>query len=252
MKSIEQQLKEYGSAASVAPDKDHLLLTARRSKRIYFENAKMGTCSYFEFLYQQSKFIQKRWWVLQFVILFLLYWLVHEEQEINDLVQRAMGVLAPVFVIMLVPELNKNRRQGSMEIEGAAFYSLRQIYAARMLFFAVSDGLLLSIFSTMVIFTTDLGAKEMLLQFFLPMIITCCICFRTLCSRLASSEYLAVSLSMLMSAVWLFLLQDPIYSAISFPAWIAVCCFTALYLIYVIRKMINECENYWEASATWN
>lgn len=57
-----------------------------------------------------------------------------------------MGTLAPLFVVLVLPELWKNRSSGALEIECTAYYSLRQIYAARMVLFGLVDLALLTLF----------------------------------------------------------------------------------------------------------
>ena len=115
---------------------------------------------------------------------------------------------APLLVIMIVPELWKNRGSMSMEIEGSAYYSLRQVYSARLTVFAFADGILLTLFSVFAFATTRIEAEEMMVQFMLPMIVTCCICLRMLCSRFVSSEYMAVFLSLLWTGFWLVVVID--------------------------------------------
>lgn len=61
-------------------------------------------------------------------------------------VWRGMGISASVFVIIMISELWKNRSCHSMEIEQAAYYSLRQIYVARMVLFGLVDVFLLIAF----------------------------------------------------------------------------------------------------------
>ena len=53
-------------------------------------------------------------------------------------IQRSMGVIASLFVILIIPELWKNRTFQCMEIEASSYYSLRQVYAARMLLFGMA------------------------------------------------------------------------------------------------------------------
>lgn len=80
--------------------------------------------SYFEFLYEQSKFIKKRWWFLQgTVLLFLWIWLGRCTTDLKD-TMRLLGIFATLFVILIVPEIWKNRRNGAIEIEQASYYTL--------------------------------------------------------------------------------------------------------------------------------
>lgn len=85
-----------------------------------------------------------------------------------------VGALAPLFAILLIPELWRNRHSASMEIEGAALYSLRQIYSARMLLFAMTDTLFLTVFCGLAACTTRATASELVTQFFFPLCVTCC------------------------------------------------------------------------------
>lgn len=69
--------------------------------------------SYFEFLYEQSKFIKKRWWFLQgAVLLFLWIWLGRCTTDLKD-TMRLLGIFATLFVILIVPEIWKNRQKWS-------------------------------------------------------------------------------------------------------------------------------------------
>lgn len=80
----------------------------------------------------------KRWWVLQFMLLVAL-WIALSSIHDEIYIKRSMGVAAALFVILIIPELWKNRSCECMEIEAASYYSLKQVYAARMLLFGVTD-----------------------------------------------------------------------------------------------------------------
>ena len=154
--------------------------------------------------------------------------------------QRILGIEAALFVIMVIPEMWKSRSSYSLEVEGAAYYSLRQIYAARMLLFAFVDGLLLASFTGILSLTSSVDMMEIVIHFFLPMIVTCCICFRTFGSRYAASEYMACFFVMLWSAVWFFIvLNDRVYGAVSRPVWIGVLSAAVLYLNYAVRRVMR-------------
>ena len=43
---------------------------------------------------------------------------------------RIMGISATIFVVLIIPEIWKNRRNGAIEIEQASYYTLRQICTA--------------------------------------------------------------------------------------------------------------------------
>ena len=82
------------------------------------------------------------------------------------------------------------------------------------------------------------------MQFFLPYIVTCCICFKTLYSRRIDSEALALFLCVAWSLVWiLILLDEKIYSAVTFPVWGVMLLAAAVYLGYCIRRGQRNCVN---------
>jgi hypothetical protein len=252
MKQLERQLKEYADIELIVPNEEKVKQTVLYSKKAFYDGLCNQRITYMEFLYQQMKYIKKRWWGGQAVLLLIVWFLLYMANS-NYEMQRCMGVLAPSFVILIIPELWKNRNSSSVEIESTSFYTLRQIYTARMLLFAMVDIVLLGVFYGVVSFSLEIEIKRMLIEFFLPMIVTCCICFRMLCIRQIVSEYLAVAASILWIIIWTtIILKDSIYSVISIPMWLVIISCTILYLIYVIKKTLKECEKCWEVNTVWN
>lgn len=243
MKSIEERLIEYGKDSCVRPNESIIRETILKAKKCFYEAAEQGEITYFEFLYEQIGYIGKQWWIWQFFALFFTGCLLREIEDVF-LVQRLMSISATLFVIMVIPELWKSRRYHSLEIEGVSYFSLRQIYAARMLIFAIVDSIFLSFFAGAVLVTMIVSIEELVIHFFLPMIVTCCICLHALCGRYEGSEYAACFVSLLWSSIWtLFVSNENIYRVISIPVWFAVCCMAILFLTYTVRKVIRECDN---------
>ena len=86
------------------------------------------------------------------------------------------------------PELWKNRASGSMEIEASAYYSLRRVYAARMLLFGMADHNTGSLLLCRASVTIHVALYDMLTQFLFPMAVTACICFALLSSIRVSAR----------------------------------------------------------------
>lgn len=249
---LEKKLFECGEYRAMSVEEAEITQTLSRAKKAFYTNAKEHTVSYFEFLFGQMAYIKKRWWLCQGMVLLVL-WKLLCSAEGNKYMFREMGVLAVVFVALLIPELWKNRSHASMEIEGTAYFSLRQIYAARMLLFAMADILMLSLFFGVVSVSAQITIKEILVQFFLPFNVTCCICFRLLYSRWVNSEYLAIALSLLWSAVWGWVvLNEVLYNALAVPIWAVLFLVSAAYLLFVVCQVFKKCENYWEVNPIWN
>lgn len=244
-------MKDRGNF-KIKPRNEHMKIVSAAVKDAFYSGACKEKASYFDFLYSQSLCIGRRWWLLQFALLAALYIFMSVSESSFEM-RRIMGVAAPFFVIMIIPEMWKNRYSVSMEIEGAAYYSLRDIYAARMLLFAFADGLLLAVFSAAAVAVCDVSIYHIIVEFFLPMMVTCCICFRTLYSRFNASEYLALFFSVLWTGIWVAVIIDgDVYEMISAPVWICLCIIAVLYLVYVIGKVVKRCDSYWEVDVNWN
>ena len=241
------QLKKLLGAQKKVPCSDEKLKeTICKATTAFAENEAEEMISHAEFIYQQSKYIHKRWWILQGLLLFLL-WLLLQLTRSNYYAQRCMGVAASLFAILLLPELWKNRNENALEIESVSFYSLRQIYSARMLAFAFIDCLLLGAFALPTLITGKVLIEELMIQFFLPFIVSCCICFRVLYSNKIGSEIFALFLCVVWCAVWTqIVLNKKIYELISLPVWSVMTGVAFFYLGYCVYKGQNGCMKMWE------
>lgn len=243
MSKLESRIKDYRNGLLKEQSNDNMLqMTIGESKAAFAEHEGLSTLSYMEFIYQQGRYIRKHWWMLQGILLLVL-WFVIRFSGSELYIQRSMGLLAPLFAVMIVPELWKNRSCAAYEVECTSFYSLRQIYAARLILFAIADMLLLSAFFAWVSISGILGFDKIMIDFFIPFNVTCCICFGTLCSSRFGSEYLTLFLSSAWTAVWLLIvLNERIYSSIAIPIWIGLFILSILYMTFSIRKALNLCE----------
>lgn len=225
--------------------------TISSAKEAWLETEEKGFLSRAEFIYCQGRYIKKRWWFVQGLLLGAL-WLVLNYVDSSRYIERCMGVAAPLFVLLIVPELWKNRSADAMEIEGAAFYSLREIYAARMLLFAMVDLALLSLFFIAASHTARLPLWELILQFFVPFNAACCICFRLLYSRRGNAQLLALLLCMVWTAVWIqIVLKEAVYEAVSVPVWIVLLLLSGAYWGYSIWRGQKACTEIWEVKTLW-
>ena len=249
MKLSDNQLKKYlGVDHKILYSEKKLQETIQKSKTAFAKSEAQTLISYAEFLYQQGRYIHKRWWALQAATLFLLWLILHLTKSAGS-VQRGMGVAAALFAILLLPELWKNRNAGALEIESVSYYSLRQIYSARILAFAMVDFLLLSVFTLSVLLTGKLPAEEMMIQFFLPYIMTCCICFRALAARRSGSEAAALFFCAVFCFLWVkIVLNEKVYGAVSRPVWFGMTIISVCYLVYCVHRVQSDCTGEWEGN----
>lgn len=244
--SNSQLKKQLNAENQIIYTEKKLQETIEKSKTAFAESEAEAFISHAEFLYRQSKYIHKRWWILQGMILFLLWSILHLTKS-SFYIQRCMGIAASLFAIFLLPELWKNRSANALEIEGASYYSLRQIYSARIFAFALVDFLLLCSFTVPVIITGKMLIEEIMIQFFLPYIVTCCICFQVLAINKIGSEVFSFFLCIAWCTVWTqIVLNGKIYKAVSLPVWSAMTIAAAFYLIYCVYKGLANCTKLWE------
>lgn len=236
----------------IQPREEKILQTIQKSKEALYNSEKIQPLNWWEFLYGQMGYTKKIWWLLQFALLVVLWWILYTSKS-SLYVQRSMGILAPVFGVLILPELWKNRRSGSVEIEGAAYYSLRQIYAARLLLFAMADILLISGFLTVSVLAAEITVRELAIHFLLPFNVTCGICFGTLCGGRWSSEYFSACLCLIWCFVWVrIVLWQGLYEQISPIVWAGCIALSVVYLCWSVYRMLKNCDVYWEADTAWN
>ena len=222
--------------------------TICKSKNAFFMAEQERMLSYHDFLWIQLRVIQKRWWVLQFIILVAL-WIalnsIHDEMYIK----RSMGVVAALFVILIIPELWKNRSCECMEIEATSYYSLKQVYATRMLLFGVTDIFLITVFLGVVSAGLHYELSELVVQFLFPLCVTACVCFGILCSKRSFSETVAIVLCVIWSALWLFIvLNENIYVMVTVPIWLMLFGLAMIFLGFAIYRILKNCNQYLEVS----
>ena len=233
-------------------DESKLQKTIAVSKSAFLAGEAEQTVSHAEFLYQQGRYIKKHWWLIQAALLLALCLLLHQTE--GDLhIRRSLGVAAPLFVILILPELGKTRRCEAMEVEGTTFYTIRQVYAARLTLFAGVDLLLLTAFFCGATCLTRLTLWELMIQFLLPFNVACCICFRCLYGGRNQSEALCVLFCSVWCALWyLVISREPLYDAISVPVWAAMLVLSFGYLVHILCRGQKTIYKIWEAKASWN
>lgn len=244
--NFERKLNDYKENIKIIPNEQRIEETIKKSIDVFCSVEQERLLNYWEFLWGQFKLIRKRWWIFQFLLLFAL-WISLPSLQSEQSTQRTMGIMASLFVILIIPELWKNQTYHSMEIEGTSYYSLRQIYAARMLLFGIVDIVLISLFCGLSSAVLNVTFSQLVVQFILPMVVTSCICFRILCSKYPFGETFAVTICILWSAVWVFVvLNETLYAFVAFPLWLAILGIALIILAFTIYRTIYCCNHYWE------
>lgn len=244
--NLDQQMKKYKEKRKVNPREEKIQETIEVARESFLLAEAEKNLSYGSFLYIQFRLIKKRWWLLQILTLILL-WAIFPFAEGALYAYRSMGVVAALFIILIIPELWKNRANQCMEVESATYYSLRQVYSARMLLFGIIDVFIITVFCGIASITLQLTLTDLLVQFLFPLVVTACICFGTLCNKRGFNEVVAVGMCMIWSAVWwLILLDERIYYDIMIPVWVTLFCIALVFMVFTIYKSIDCCDRIWE------
>ena len=200
--------------------------------------------SYFEFLYEQSGFIKKRWWGLQGIVLLVLWLLLRGGG--TEYMERFIGILATAFSILIIPEIWKSRKCLAVEIEKTSFYSLRQICAARTLLFGVVDLIMVMLFFCITFHTVQISMYNLIINFLIPFNVSGCICFRLLYSKWMDAEYMAVLGSVVWIVIWsVVVIRDSFYRILAEPLWCGLVLLSFGYMLFLIRKSQQSCEEVW-------
>lgn len=242
----EEKIKTYKDEKSVHSNEDKIADTVHKSIETFYQKEQEKLLNYREFLWIQFCMTQKKWWLLQMLLLLGTGIVLPSMQE-EFFIQRGLGVASVLFVILIIPELWKNKSNQCMEIESASYYSLRQIYSSRIFLFGLVDIVLLTGFSLLLHGKLHITLVSLLSQFFFPALVTACICFGLLCNKKLVNETISIALCIMWSVVWWLITTDEkIYSMIKLPVWIILIGIALLILGSMIYKTLQDCTKYWE------
>ncbi len=227
------------------PREEKIQETIAACKELYFRQEQAHLLTYWEFLWSQLRYTRKRWWALQAMLLAFAIQVI-PGLEGHFLRVRTTGVIGCLFVVLMIPELWRNKENDSTQVEAACFYSLRQMYAARITLFGIVDVALLTLFS-MALGRMGFTVAEVISQFLLPATVTACICFWFLCGKQNWNETVSLAGCLLFGAAWwLLLMNESIYFMIAPAVWAVLLGIALAFLVLAVRKTVRSTNQYWE------
>ena len=113
MEPFEKKIQKYTETVQEKFVRESAVLETIRGSENAFIKQEDRLLTYAEFLYQQARYIGKRWWILQGLVLASLLFLLNDAGGIYA--QRTLGAGASLFAVLVIPELWKNRRTSAME-----------------------------------------------------------------------------------------------------------------------------------------
>ncbi len=245
---LEKELKAYKSHCTISAREEKVWETIQKSQEAFVLSEKEQSISHLDFMLGQFRMMRKRWWLLQALMLGLVSGMLPYMQD-QVYMMRILGVAGVLFVVLVIPEFWKNETYACMQVEGTCLYSLRQIYAARFIWFGMIDMFILIGFWMIVGGNSGLAAIEVFVQFLFPMLVAACICFGILCRKTLINETTAILFCLLWSAVWCFIiLNEAVFKAITFPVWGVLFGFFLCFLARAVYKTVYDCNGVWEVN----
>lgn len=250
--NLEERIQSYKEKRKMEPKEEQILKTIQASRESFLAAEADRMLAYHSFLYLQLKLVRKRWWLLQLLVLIAL-WAFLPIADDQIYAYRSMGVAGTLFVILIIPEFWKNQSCQCLEIEAASYYSLRQVYAARILLFGITDILMITVFCAGASVSLRISLSTLLIQFLFPMVVTACICFGILCGSRRLPEAAAAGLCMVWSLIWWFVLLDErLYGAVTIPVWVILFGIAVVFLAVTVCRLLCRCNRIWEVDRSGN
>lgn len=106
MKQYQRKIEEYKSLIQKEYIRETAVDTVKERCSDIMNRQDNRRASYFEFLFEQFKFIKKRWWVLQGGILVLL-WILLVDSDGGANTERTLGTMSVMFSVMIIPEFGR-------------------------------------------------------------------------------------------------------------------------------------------------
>ncbi|MGN0273403.1 MAG: hypothetical protein ACI4DT_01275 [Chordicoccus sp.] len=190
------------------------------------------------FVLYQFRLMKKGWMILQAVLLIGIYVLLHFLGDL-DACYRLVAVLSTLLIIFFVPELWREKREHSIDLINSCYYSIEELYAAKLLIAGLYDLLILSVFFIVTLTTSHVTVYRMILHFLLPMLVTACICLVCLSAGI-SNYYITLSVCIAFSGLWYAVTSFPfLYRPISTAAWVVFLILSVVLLAVQIRRIVH-------------
>jgi len=218
--------------------------TSLAAQESFYKSESKRILSFAEFLIGQANRIKKIWWLLQVLLLACITYVLHEEESYFSS-KGNLSVCATLFIILLVPELWKNKEHKCVEIENSTFYSIRQIYTARLLVIGLVDVLIVTPFVLLLRKATGLGVNEIVIFFLIPMIATSAMVLILLSINKIHSQWITIVLCLVWAIFWWQITNlNTLYLKFMNSAWAIVFAVSIFILVIAIRNLIVKDKNF--------
>ena len=243
---IEKTLRRISQLNRVEPAQDAIDSTITKACVLLEEGCSETRIKFIEFVAIQIRFMQKKWWVLQAILLILATEWIMISGDTNYM-YRGLSIWASLFVILIIPELWKNFECRSFEIEDATWFDLRRVYAAKLIAFGTIDTVLLTIFCIFAAQIEEILFADVLKQFVFPIMIAATICMISFSKKKKWNEVTTMIICIISNLIWMILVSvEEVYSRITPLLWIGLFVVCSSIIAYCVYKALQRREEYWE------
>lgn len=219
---------------------DHMKETIYLVRKEIAKKAERRRLSFWEFLKAQVRFVGWKIWLLQMVILGIIYLCMTEFFEnyymkAPEYLLSLLMVLAVVVLMTMIPFLYRSIRYRMQEVEAVTHVSSVRLLMARLFLIAIGDGMLLGSIFAMTIANSAISKMIIFLCLCIPFFAACNGCI-FMARHLKPKYFLQGSIGLCIAMIVLFLykwlwwerlFQNGIYG-------VAICALLMMCLIYQI------------------
>lgn len=222
--------------------------TIEKSKIIYKNSKKNKLISNTEFLLLQVKYINKKLWLSQLIIVFLFSVLLLNDtsENISQVSSIYFSLAIPLLVICAIPEIYRNIQHESFEIESCSYFSLKKVYLSKLLIIGMVDLIFATIIISLTSKATGLPFYQLIIYFLVPFNSTCCICFTSMSNLEKKSSYLnCISIGLIWTVILYSLSKYTyIYEILQNRIWIVLIIMSMFYMAFIIKKFLANTRSY--------
>lgn len=245
-KKTEELLREAFKKQIFEPPRGAADKAVQTAKEVFLISEKKKKLSFAGFVMMQIQIMQKRWWMLQGVLLLLAGEWIRVSGDVSY-VHRGFSIVAALFVIFIVPELWKNKENRSVEVEEASFFDLRRVYAAKLIAFGSVDTFFLTVFCIMTVRIHDVVFSDLLKQFIFPVMIAAAICLMAFSHTGIFNEVTIMLICLGANIIWMLVaVNETVYSHITPLIWAGLFGICICLIVYCLCKTLCNKGKYKE------
>lgn len=250
---IEKILKT--SAIEIKSNPKKMQKTIRLSQKVILDTQKSQEISMFEFLLVQMKFITKGTWIAQiFIFVSIIFGIFLGVSQGEKQIGLLFTVMAPMMILFSIPELCKNIRYQTTEVEVCSRFGLKKVYLARFILLGMTDLCMATILILLGSANYSIPFYELAIQFLVPYNSVLVVCFLVMSfKRIPVSDYMVTAAGILWTVV-LFAVTKfyHIYENVQLLVWCVLLLLSCLYIGFAGRQIMENSKHYTEVDYVRN